>query len=234
MDNVLYKLFIQDGVGFVELLSCSDNDLTVVNAARVSVNKTSNYVDDRIRSEDIRLIRYLAEHNHISPFFHPQIRFRIKMPIFIARQWYRSTVGFARNEVSRRYVNYTPEVFIPSHLRQASVSVKQGSSKEYCENEEDLLGLMQRQIQNSIGTYEELIKEGVCSEQARMVLPQNMYTEFIETGSLAAYARIYNLRKDEGAQAEIREYANLMHRHMRRLFPISWAALCVEPEIKND
>jgi len=99
------KFYLPDGVGFVELIDTFGDDLTVVNAARVSFDKTST----ELTEGDKKLINYLAKHNHISPFFHPQARFRIKMPIFVCREWFRHTVGLARNEVSRRYVDTQPE-----------------------------------------------------------------------------------------------------------------------------
>jgi thymidylate synthase (FAD) len=136
------KLFIDDGIGFVELMETFGNDLTVVNAARVSFHKESDFepiVDQsgktnyQLCERDQKLIQYLAEHKHIAPFFHPQLRFRIKMPIFVVREWYRHTVGFARNEVSRRYVTDAPDFFVPQHLRQRNVNIKQGSSSEIIE-----------------------------------------------------------------------------------------------------
>jgi thymidylate synthase (FAD) len=103
------KQVMEDGVGFVERLEVFGSDLTVVNSARVSFGKEVTEMTDR----DEKLISYLAKHDHNSPFFHPQIRFRIKMPIFVAREWYRHTIGFARNEVSRRYVDTPPECWVP-------------------------------------------------------------------------------------------------------------------------
>jgi thymidylate synthase (FAD) len=117
-----------DGIGGIEVLEVFGNDLTVVNAARVSFAKESTEFADR----DAGLIRYLAKHKHTSPFFHPQIRVRIKMPIFVAREWFRHTIGFSRNEVSRRYVDTVPEVWIPQPegLRARDPKAKQGSKEE--------------------------------------------------------------------------------------------------------
>jgi thymidylate synthase (FAD) len=207
----------------VELLESFGNDLTVVNAARVSFAKEST----EFSAQDEKLINYLAKHHHNSPFFHPQVRFRLKMPIFVAREWFRHTVGFARNEVSRRYVSDKPECWIPTEddLRKRDPNIKQGSSSELINHPYLYHAKIRDNIRDSIDLYEELIKEGLAPEVARCVLPQGMYTEFIETASLAAYARLCNLRLDPSAQKEIRQYATLVGEHMEKIFPISWKAL---------
>ena len=119
------KLHVLDGIGFVELMETFGDDLTVVNAARVSFAKESTVFEPR----DEKLVQYLANHDHITPFFHPQLRFRLKMPIYVAREWFRHTVGFARNEVSRRYVDDRPECYLPPEesLRERDTNKKQGS-----------------------------------------------------------------------------------------------------------
>jgi thymidylate synthase (FAD) len=207
----------------IELLEVFGNDLTVVNAARVSFAKESK----EMTLGDEKLIMYLAKHNHTSPFFHPQIRFRIKMPIFIAREWYRHTIGFARNEVSRRYVSDTPECWIPiaSDLRQKDSNKKQGSKDESVDQADVLSEYIQSNIEGTISLYEHLLEEGVAPEVARCILPQSMYTEFIETASLAAYARLYKLRFAPDAQREIQEYAKKVGECLEHHFPISWKAL---------
>ena len=163
----------------------------------------------------------------MTPFFHPQIQFRIRMPIFIARQWFKHTVGFSRNEISRRYISSKPECWIPTSLREKDENKKQGSRDTFEDKplEEKLLGIMQDAIELGLSTYDQLIESGVAPEIARSVLPQSMYTEFIETGSLAAYARLYKLRTTPDAQKEIRDYAEEIGKVMSDKFPISWAAL---------
>lgn len=232
------KKFINDNIGFVEILDVFGNDLTVVNAARVSFNKESEFepirdgygdsakvVGYRVSARDQKLIEYLAQNNHITPFFHPQLRFRIKMPIYVTREWYRHTVGFARNEISRRYVTFEPEFFVPSELRKRDVNIKQGSSNEVHENNIELLANIRKANHKSLELYNYLLERGVCPEQARGVLPQSMYTEFIETASLAGYARLVNLRLDSSAQKEIREYAGILSSIVEKIFPVSWRAL---------
>jgi len=213
-----------DTVGHVTLIDSMGTDITVVNAARVSFAKESGYADGygKMKEEDIRLIKYLAKHKHWTPFSQPQVQLRIKMPLFVARQWYKHQVGFTRNEVSRRYVSDTPECYVPSVWRKASPNIKQGSLPEEVNFSRDLV---QNAVDSAVELYEYLIKSGVCAEQARVVLPQSTFTEFVEVGSLAAYARLYSLRSSEDAQRETRDYANSIGIILRTLFPHSWAAL---------
>lgn len=217
------KKWMSDGVGFIELLEVFGDDLTVVNAARVSFDKESL----ELTEADQRLIRYLAKHEHTSPFFHPQVRLRIKMPIFVAREWFRSTIGFARNEVSRRYVDSAPECWIPAveDLRERDAKLKQGSKATSVSEAEGVHEMVAEQIRGAMAVYESLLVKGVAPEVARAVLPQSMYTEFIETASLAAVARICHLRLGAGAQKEIQVYAQALSDAMEGAFPVSWPAL---------
>jgi thymidylate synthase (FAD) len=214
---------LSDGSGSLELLGTFGDDLTVVNAARVSFSKESTDLTEA----DKKLINYLAKHNHVSPFFHPQIRLRLKMPIFVAREWFRHTVGFARNEVSRRYVDSEPECYFPdvSSMRERDPKLKQGSKENPAENAEDLSMKVKEQIHSSVETYNSLIKANVAPEVARLVLPQSMHTEFIETASLYAYARLCKLRLSPDAQREIRAYAQALSDLLENAFPVSWSAL---------
>ena len=212
-----------DGVGSVELLDTFGDDLTVVNAARVSFAKESTAMDSR----DAKLVKYLADHNHITPFFHPQARFRLKMPIYVAREWYRHQIGFARNEVSRRYVDDVPECYMPApaDCRARDANKKQGSKEEPVADASDVASKIRDTQQAVVAVYNELLAKGVAPEVARGVLPQSMYTEFIETGSLAAYARLCRLRLDPHAQREIQVYAAAVSDLLEAKFPVSWAAL---------
>jgi thymidylate synthase (FAD) len=209
----------------IELLHVMGDDLMVVNAARVSFAKQST----EFKEQDAKLINYLAKHNHISPFFHPQIQFRIKMPIFVAREWYRHQIGFSRNEVSRRYVSDTPECWDPTadEFRAKDEKVKQGSKDEPVELADTAKNLYATSTRISLEAYDELLKLGVAPEIARTVLPQSMYTEFIETGSLAAYARLFKLRTSPDAQREIQKYARELGKLLEEKFPVSWKALTV-------
>ncbi len=224
------KVFMADGIGFVELLETFGSDLTVVNAARVSFAKEVHEMTDR----DAKLVKYLADHHHVTPFFHPQARFRIKMPIFVAREWYRHQIGLARNEVSRRYVDTPPELWFPleTGLRARDPKAKQGSREEAVEGAEEIVGAIAAHGRSTVEFYQSLLAKGVAPEIARGVLPQSMYTEFIETGSLAAYARIWDLRTDPTAQREIQAYARAMGELLQDHFPVSWKALAKED--KNE
>ena len=214
---------LTDGIGFVELLETFGDDLTVVNAARVSFAKEST----QLTPGDSKLIQYLAKHEHNSPFFHPQIRFRLKMPIFVAREWFRHTIGFARNEVSRRYVDSDVECYIPSAemIRERDANKKQGSKSTAIPNSEYVKEYITDATNAAVDTYNKLLSENVAPEVARMILPQSMYTEFIETGSLFAYARLCKLRLGPDAQYEIRLYAQVLSSLLEKAFPVSWAAL---------
>lgn len=213
-------------------ISHMGTDLTVVNAARVSFSKESSEFSDK----DGGLINYLASHNHWTPFAHPQITIREKVPIFVARQRFKHMVGFTYNEVSRRYVNDTPEFYFPDVWRgKPEGSAKQGSSdipiteikmKDYGGNYKDDLDMVYSMHLSAVTLlYESMIESGVCAEQARMVLPQSMYTEYYVTGSLAAWSRAYKQRIDSHAQKEIRDLATIWGKVIQPLFPVSWKAL---------
>jgi thymidylate synthase (FAD) len=205
----------------VTLLETFGDDLTVVNAARVSFGKEVTEMSSR----DEKLIKYLADHQHVTPFFHPQVRFRLKMPIFVAREWYRHQIGFARNEVSRRYVDSLPEVWEPEFLRERDTNKKQGSKHTPIEQNDECMKLIKEHHAECLDLYNKLLIKGVCPEQARIILPQSMLTEFIETGSLAAYARLYKLRSDPTAQKEIQDLAHAIGSAIEKHFPVSWKAL---------
>jgi thymidylate synthase (FAD) len=213
----------------VELLETFGSDLTVVNAARVSLGKQVTEFTDK----DARLIKYLADHDHVSPFFHPQARFRLKMPIWMAREWFRHTVGFARNEVSRRYVDDPPTFHLPSAIRTRAPNKKQGSNEDVHPKNDHILLLLKLSCEEAVKTYDALLEQNVPPEQARMVLPQNMMTEFIETGSLAAYARLCHLRLGPDAQKEIREVASEISKQLKSVFPHSWSTLVSEPDVPS-
>jgi thymidylate synthase (FAD) len=214
---------MSDGIGFVEILETFGDDLTVVNAARVSFDKVSN----ELTEGDKKLINYLAKHEHTSPFFHPQARFRIKLPIFVAREYFRHQIGFSRNEVSRRYVDTPPECWVPQPLeiRERNPKLKQGSKDTPVADSDEVHGMLLTQTQSALQTYHDLLAKGVAPELARTVLPQSIYTEFVETASLAGYARLCHLRLGPDAQKEIRDYATAINQLLEERFPVSWKAL---------
>ena len=208
----------------VELIDHMGSDASVVNAARVSFGKRIKEMSEG----DTKLIRYLAKHNHWSPFGHASLQFRIKAPIFVARQLVKHQIGLTWNEISRRYVDYEPEFYEVDKWRGRPVDKKQGSSEENIEwiNRSMRTSALQDQVENvALANYNLMIGAGVAPEQARMILPQSMMTEWYWSGTLYAFARVCNLRCAEDAQYETRIVANLINDECEKLFPISWTEL---------
>ena len=215
----------------VKLIDFMGSDLSVVNAARVSFSKesklewkekgySSTMYEQVLSDKDRKLIKYLAEHNHWSPFGHASLQFHIKAPIFVARQLVKHQVGLVWNEVSRRYVDDEPEFYIPKVWRKKPEgSIKQGSSDETVKY--DIAGTIEYTKQ----TYKNLLKAGIAPEMARMVLPQNMYTEWYWSGTLYAFARVCELRCKDDSQRETRDVAWEIDELAKEKFPVSWEAL---------
>ena len=235
----------------IEYIDHMGDDLAVVNAARVSFDKESEWLprihtgEEKVLSKkDQGLIKYLSTHGHWSPFAHTAIKVRMKMPIFVARQIMKHTTGIEYNEVSRRYVDSEPEFYVPDVWRKKADNVKQGSSDEAVKmlcmgtkgNQERALPTLSHSsgtVRHSVGVayagclglYKEMLESGVAPEQARMVLPQSMYTEVIATGNLYAWANLYVQRSDSHAQKETQDLVLQLGPIMERLFPVSWSAL---------
>jgi len=195
----------------VTLIDKMGSDLSVVNAARVSFAKKKTEFDEK----DEKLIKYLAEHDHWSPFGHASMQFLIKAPIFVARQLVKHQVGLIWNEVSRRYVDDEPEFYIPFIWRSRPENKKQGSGDK--EIEFDITEITQA----CKVIYKQMLEEDISPEMARMVLPQNMMTEWYWSGSLMAFARVCNLRNKEDAQQETRVVTEHIARHLKDHFPVS-------------
>ena len=204
----------------VDFVDKMGSDLSVVNAARVSYAKTKEVFD----LKDEKLIKFLAEHNHWSPFGHASIQFRIKAPVFVARQLVKHQVGLVWNEVSRRYVDYTPELFKPKAWRGRPQNSKQGSDGEVELDMNDKHRL-KTTMEQCLIIYDSFIKMGIAPEQARMVLPQSMMTEWYWSGTLYAFARVCNLRCAKDTQEETREVANKISDICAEKFPVSWRYL---------
>jgi len=207
----------------VELIDTMGTDLTVVNAARVSYSKTKDAFDV---VKDEKLIKYLAEHNHWSPFAHASLQFRIKAPIFVARQLVKHQVGLVWNEVSRRYVDFPPELYKPETWRGRPKNSKQGSDGEI-KLDQTIEYSMESAMESCLITYNTLLDKGVAPEQARMVLPQSMMTEWYWSGTLYAFSRICNLRCKPDTQKETRDVADMINRLCDSKFPRSWKALTI-------
>ena len=191
------------------------DDLSVVNAARVSFGKKH----DSFQDKDTKLIQYLAKHKHLSPFGHDFASFHVKAPIFVARQLVKHK--FLRwNEISRRYVDEEPEFYVPDVWRGRSEDKKQGSDGVVESNAN-----LDYYNEKALGTYKQLLDEGVAPEQARMVLPQSTMTEWYWSGSLDAFASMCKLRCASDTQYESRIVADQISEQMKELFPVSWEAL---------
>jgi len=232
----------------VELVDWMGTDITIVNAARVSFNKHVTESTE-LKNKDKKLISYLAKNGHWTPFGHGTITLIETVPLFVARQRFKHMVGFCYNEVSRRYVKEDPSFFLPDVWRSNPDNMKQGSSQtetvEWIDpvfhastctlkekynlddvfEEKRVSYCVELLYKKALMLYNEMLDAGVCAEQARMVLPQGMLTSYYVTGSLAAWARAYNLRSGVDAQKEIRELALSWDNIIRPLFPISWSEL---------
>ena len=202
------------------------SDLSVVNAARVSFGKKSEWHQriytgepNILKTKDAKLIRYLAKHKHKSPFNHTFTTFHVKAPVFVARQLQKHEY-MPWNEISRRYVDVEPEFYQPDVWRGRSADKKQGSEGQVKSN----FGI-QYYHEKAWQAYDQLLNEGVAPEQARMVLPQSMMTEWYWSGSLFAFAKMCNLRLKADTQEETRYVAQKIALTMAKLYPVSWDAL---------
>ena len=213
----------------VSLIDSMGGDLTVVNSARVSFGKKKK----KFGKGDERLISYLAKHGHWTPFGHVSLQFHIVAPVFVARQLVKHQVGLVWNEISRRYVDTDPEFYIPDKWRLKAEDKKQGSSDEVYYNapppnnkdNPHRIPSYETICENAREIYKSMLKVGICPEQARMVLPQSMMTEWYWTGSLMAFARVCNLRCKPDAQLETRMVSDQIDELSIEVAPVSWKEL---------
>lgn len=201
------------------------SDLSVVNAARVSFSKLAK---DFSEEQNYNLIYYLANHGHHSPFNHTYLTFHMKAPIFVARQLVKHKF-MPWNEISRRYVDNPPEFYWPEVIREKAEDKKQGSGGPHPEVNHNVgtgyYQAVKEDIDKVFDTYTWMVNLGVAPEQARMVLPQNTYTEWYWSGTLHAWSEMYNLRSKEDAQKETRDLVTQIDPVMKDLYPVSWEAL---------
>lgn len=203
--------------GFVRLVDVMGSDMSVVNSARISFAKEVTDIGDR----DEKLIKYLWEHRHTSPFRHATLQFHVKAPLFVLRQWMKHQIGCSWNEVSGRYVKFdNADFYMPGVWREQHESNKQGS-KGSIESQESASLLYRDSMQLALTRYKNLLDLGVCKEQARMVLPLSMYTECYWTASLQAIMHFLELREDAHSQWEIQQYAVAIRELALEHFPIS-------------
>ncbi len=209
--------------GFVRLIDQMGTDLSVVNAARVSFGKRKEVIDEG----DEKLIRYLAKHEHTSPFRHTAMTFHVRAPIFVFRQWMKHRIGSEFNEISGRYVVFPDDDFyIPEVFRQQAKVNKQGSEGEIVEdNREPARAAFLEACKQSVIQYRKMLELGVAKEQARCVLPLGLYSEVYWTVSLQAVAHFIHLRADGHAQWEIQQYAHAVREVVEQVYPVSLRAL---------
>ena len=210
---------------FVKLIDHMGSDLTVVNAARVSFGKRK----EEFTEGDKKLIGFLAKHGHWSPFGHCSLQFHISAPVFVARQLVKHQIGLTWNEISRRYVDYEPEFYEVDKWRGRAEDKKQGSDEENTVewvSRSQRTGALKQQVENiALKNYNLMLEAGVAPEQARMILPQSMMTEWYWSGTLYAFARVCNLRCAPDAQYETRMVADIINSESAKMFPASWSAL---------
>ena len=202
----------------VTLIDYMGGDLTVVNSARVSFGKKK----DKFEPKDKKLITYLAKHGHWTPFGHVSLQFHIIAPVFVARQLVKHQVGLVWNEVSRRYVDTKPEIYTPKSWRRYAEDKKQGSSAEIAWKRWTEYESL---VKTCVGAYERMMANGICPEQARMILPQSMMTEWYWSGTLMAFARVCNLRCKPDAQLETQIITDQIDELSSTVAPVSWKEL---------
>jgi thymidylate synthase (FAD) len=198
-------------------------DLRVAEAARVSFAEEVEQFGD----SEVRLIKYLAKHNHWTPFAHPQVTLIMQAPTPIRTQCFKSKIGFTENEESRRYISHEPEFFMPREFRgkptdgakQGSAGVLEGPTHTFMEH------VFKRNYSNALHDYKLVMEYGLCPEQARFLLPQGMEVNWYWTGSLAAFARFAKQRMDPHAQGEVQDLAREVSAIMGPLYPVSWPLL---------
>jgi len=209
-----------DNIGAVELIDYMGDDKRAVDAARVSFMKDN--ISKTLTDKDKRLIKFLADHKHTSPFEHMAATFRLTVPLFVRSQIMRHRT-FSYNEVSRRYTSENIQVWKPTALRKQSTDNLQCSDGEI-ENKV-IMNMINASLSNSVQFYNKLIKEGVSRELARAVLPQATYTTFYMTGNLHNWVKFLKLRNDDHAQPETREAAQAIEAMLSEHFPITMQAL---------
>ena len=215
--------------GFAELLDHMGNDASPVIAARVSYDSSSE--GSGMSEKDLRLLRYLYRHEHLTPFEQVQLQFKIKAPLFVIKQMIRHRTAKV-NEVSFRYVKPKFQFYIPEHWRAQADSNKQGSTEGDFSSKEsmDLKKRMADHCTSSMNLYFSMIEKGICREQARMVIPQNLYSSILWSMDMRNLIHFLKLREAEGAQWEIRQYAEAMKRIVRNFFPVIYETAW--PELK--
>lgn len=209
------KFVLDNNKGWIALLRHSGEEIDIVNAARVSFGKLKKEFDEK----DKVLLKFLIDEEHFAPLEHETMTFLVHCPIYVRGQWHRHRT-FSYNEISRRYTEVDMELYTPINYRVQSENNKQASiDGQNIDNNNTAVEIMEDANKHALQVYESLLKLGVCREQARGVLPQNMMTTFYMTGNLRNVLHFLSLRMDEHAQWEIRQYANAMHDILKEIYP---------------
>lgn len=246
-----------------EYMAHMGSDLLVVNAARVSFGKEVKELGKSdeglirflatglqskekdailqkikdewpVKNEELMaLVDLLSPDKHFMPFCHPHVTFRCSAPIFVVRQLMKHQIGFSWSEESLRYIQSECEMYYPEFYRAAAADKKQGSSHEHHPGSDEILKLQKAHDAQVIEFYKTLIKDGVCPEQARALLPLNTYVNWVWTGSLYAWSRMANLRLNPHAQKETQDFAKLIDPKMKELFPLSWKHLMRSSNVRT-
>lgn len=209
-----------DNIGEVSLIDFMGDDARAVHAARVSFLNDEDLLtsDGHLDEKDAKLVRFLLREKHTSPFEHSSLSVRMKVPLFIRSQIMRHRT-FSYNEVSRRYTDACIEFHVPKELRKQATKNLQCSTNEAVDNNDMLVNSMRQHVDSSYRTYQMLLDCGVCREQARAVLPQNMYTTFYMTGNLLNWIKFLQLRLHPHAQPEVQELAMGIVQLLKVVFP---------------
>ena len=207
-------VMVLGGQGWIGLVDQMGTETSIVNAARVSFGKIRTEMDSR----DAALVRYLIANHHTSPLEHVVFTFLVHCPLFVRSQWHRHRT-WSYNEISRRYTQEDIKFFVPTELREQAESDRQASKVSDRIDQERCKELIRKHNEESCALYEKLLSEGVCREQARGVLPQNMMTTFWGTVDLSNLIKFLELRDSEHAQEEIREYAVAIKQLIKPIVP---------------
>ena len=208
----------EDGIGAVEYVSHMGDDLTIVNSARVSFGVEKDELDDK----DKKLINYLIKHKHTSTLEHCTVTFRFTVPLFIRSQHHRHRT-WSYNEISRRYTEFGLQFYEPEEFRSQHESNRQASTDDMVDNA-GASKLVKDHHQKCLELFQTLLDTGVCREQARGVLPQNLYTQYYGTANLGNLLKFVDLRIHEGAQWEIQQVAKAILKMLEELYPITVAS----------
>lgn len=222
--------------GFVRIENFAGGDQSVVRAARVSYasNLTTRiFTPEEQAAKDMKLIKYMLEHEHGTPFEHNMFTFHVKAPIFVFRQWHRTRIGVSYNELSARYSEMNDEFYIPKLWREQDTKNKQGSKFSDKIDHDAATKTLEKQCHSAMATYDWMIREGIAREMARMVLPVNLYSEMYVTFNARSLMNFIGLRSEMHAQSETRKFSHAMSILFKNAMPMTHGAMTEVLEAKH-